>query len=56
MFRSDEPQGEKSEVVVQHQLTEQLTPQYLPTPQSAQSNEAQPSVRFDEAREVFPSC
>ena len=45
------PQGQKSEVVVQHQPTEQVIPQLLPIPQRAQSNEAQPSGR-DESREV----
>ena len=45
------PQGKKSEVMVQHQPTEQAIPKFLPIPQRAQSSEAQPSVR-DESGEV----
>ena len=44
-------QGEKSQVVVQHQPTEQVIPQVLPIPQGTQRNEAQPSVR-EESKEV----
>ena len=47
------PQGEKSEVMVQHQPNEQVIAQFLPITQRAQSNEFQPSVR-DESREVPP--
>ena len=48
------PQGEKLEMV-QHQPTVQVVPQCLPIPQSSSlSNEAQPSVQFDESREVPP--
>ena len=44
------PRGEKLEMV-QHQPTVQVVPQFLPIPQSSSlSNEAQPSVQFDESR------
>ena len=52
-FRTDVHQGEKSEVMAQHQPTERVIPRILPIPQRAQSNEAQPSVR-DESMEVPP--
>ena len=46
-FRTDVPQGEKPEVMVQHQPTEQVIPQFLPIPQSTNKL---PDVVRDESR------